>query len=70
MAVAMVSASVASGVTYAVDPVPASGPMLSSSLVGVSLVATADPAAAAGATRQRVFRGYPRIVCMMRFGAI
>ena len=35
-AVAMVSANVASGVTYAVDPMP-SGP------VGVSLVASSDP---------------------------
>ena len=33
----MVSASVASGVTNAVDPVSASGPMLSSGAVGVSL---------------------------------
>ena len=36
-AVAMVSANVAAGVTYAVDPMP-SGP------VGVSLVASSDPA--------------------------
>ena len=36
-AVAMVSANVASGVTYAVDPMP-------SGSVGVSLVASSDPA--------------------------